>query len=120
MKSNKDIITTKYIHIGDALRGKSFKNFDELRKKSNELVTPFRDNWMQAVLIKNSVFVNFELMTKREVIEVFEKQNVRILDEEDVYCIYKNDELIGEWSNERRVVITKRGRLAIRVKYVIL
>jgi hypothetical protein len=120
MKSKKELITVRYIPIGEILRGQTFKSFDSLRRKANKIVKPFRDNWMQSVLIKNSIFVNFDLMTKREIVEIFDKHKIRILDEEGVYRIYMNEDIIGEWDNSRRIVITKEGKIAIKIQYVIV
>jgi hypothetical protein len=76
---------------------------------------------MQAVLIKNNIFVNFEEMTKREIVEIFESKKVSIIDGEDDACrIYQDDKLIGEWDNKRRIVINKEGCLTIKIRYAII
>jgi hypothetical protein len=58
-------------------------------------------------------------MTKREIVEIFDKHKVSIINEDTAYRIYKDSELIGEWDNKRRIVLTKEGRLSIKIRYAI-
>jgi hypothetical protein len=110
----------RYLPIGELLAGKAFSSFNRLRSKANKLVRPHRDNWFMAVLIKNSVFINPNIMTKRELVEILEKYQVSIIDDKDVYRIYKGDDLIGEWDNRRMIRITKDGKLEVRIQYWIV
>lgn len=120
MKSKKEMITVRYIPISRILRGKSYSSFDALRQDTNKLIKPLRDNWLQSVFIKHNIFVNFELMTRREIVEIFDRLNVRIVDTEDVYRVYKGKRIIGEWDNNRKIVFNKEGRMSIKIRYVIV
>jgi hypothetical protein len=53
-------------------------------------------------------------------VEILEKYQVSIIDDKDVYRIYKGDDLIGEWDNRRMIRITKDGKLEVRIQYWIV
>lgn len=114
-----DTSVVKYISIGETFKGKEFRSFNHLRKMANETVRPHRHRWLMAVLIKNSVFVNLDEMTKREIHEIFTKKMVSITDSKETYSVYIKNELVGEWSNLRKIIIDHDGILQIKIQYII-
>jgi hypothetical protein len=115
-----NIMTIKYIEIGEILQGKTFKSFNSLRKRTNKIISPIREEWMTIVLTKNEVFINNDLMTRREVVEIFDKNKITMTNEEGRYRILKDGAVIGEWMNKRSVRITNEGKMQIKIKYLIV
>lgn len=115
-----DLVTTKYIPIGKLLAGEKFNSFNKLKARANKLVKPYRDDWLTAVLIKNSIFVNSALMPKREMVEIFEKHQITLIDESGVYRVYQADQIIGEWDNSRTIRFNKNGQIQVKIQYIII
>jgi hypothetical protein len=118
--SRLDLIKTEYIPVGKMLGGKSFSNLDKIKKLSSHIVRQRRDEWLLAVFIKHSIFANPAVMSRRELFEIFEKNQVTLVDEDGIYRIYKDNKVIGEWQNKTRWRLTKDGMLQVKIKYVIV
>lgn len=113
-------ICVRQIPLGDLMRSKKFNSFDGMRQEANRIVGKMRASWMDFVLMKAGVYVNFAEITRREVIEIYERSRISITSVDNVDRIYQADILIGEWDRERTVFLNEEGKLMMEIKYFAL
>lgn len=120
MLAPEDKLIIRQIPVGQLLRTKKFKSFDSLRQEANRIIAKMRTNWMDFVLMKAGIYVNFAQITKREIIEIYEKHKISIVNVDNVDRIYQGTTLLGEWDRERMVYLDDEGKLMVEIKYFAL
>lgn len=113
-------ICIKQIPLGDLMRNKKFNSFDSMRQQANRVVGKMRQCWMDFVLMKAGIYINYAEITKREIIEIYERNQLSIVNVENVDRIYQGDILLGEWDRDRTIFFDDEGRLMMEIRYFAL
>jgi hypothetical protein len=79
-----------------------------------------RNDWLSFVLMKNSIYINYSELTKREIIEIYERNGISIVNDNGVDRVFKLGQLLGEWSRERKLYFNNEGQLMLEIKYSVI
>lgn len=112
-----DKILVRQVPLGEILKNKKYKSFNVLRADVNRLTMRMRSHWMDFILLKAEVYINFAEFTRREIMEIYEKHEISIVNVDNVDRVYKANVLLGEWDRERLIYINDEGKVMIQIRY---
>lgn len=120
-KPKEDFIV-QHLPLSEIFKGRKFDSFDDLRQRANKAINHMRNDWLKSCLMKHGIVYDFDNKrhTKRQLYEMFDKNDIRVVKEKDHDVVYLKEKIIGKWSNKRELHFGERTeRFYAKIEYYI-